>query len=225
MPWPELTIDWSKAALVMIDCQNYACNSTCGLEQMIIEQHPQVASYYVPRLSQVTLPNMRRLLAAFRDSHREVIYTRLGPWLPDGRDMIARRRRRDAASVTASGVPQLWGRGTFEYEIIDALRPGAGELVVDKNCSSPFNGTGIDQMLRNMQLETLVVTGIATDMCVESTARDAGDRGYNVVVVEDATATFFAEHHYAALSALARVYAQVWDTQHVLRALSAYFLT
>jgi len=74
--------------------------------------------------------------------------------------------------------------------------------------------------VRNMGLETLVVTGMATDMCVETTARDAADRGYNVIVVEDAVATFFAEHHRAALSALARVYAQVWSTDRVLSALA-----
>ena len=60
------------------------------------------------------------------------------------------------------------------------------------------------------------MVGMATDMCVETTARDAADRGYNVIVVEDATATFFEHHHRAALSALARVYTQVWDTQRVL---------
>jgi nicotinamidase-related amidase len=53
-------------------------------------------------------------------------------------------------------------------------------------------------------------------MCVETTARDAADRGYNVIVVEDAVATFFAEHHRAALSALSRVYTKVWSTDQVL---------
>ncbi len=93
------------------------------------------------------------------------------------------------------------------------------ELVIDKNASSPFNGTGIDQLLRNMDLETLVMAGMATDMCGECTARDAADRGYNVIVVEDAVATFFPEHHRASLSALARVYAQVWSASRVLNAL------
>ena len=91
-----------------------------------------------------------------------------------------------------------------------------GGLVIDKNASSPFNGTGIDQLLRNLGIETLVMTGMATDMCVETTARDAADRGYNVIVVEDAVATFFPQHHHAALSALARVYTQVWRTDRVL---------
>ena len=66
----------------------------------------------------------------------------------------------------------------------------------------------------------LVLAGMATDMCVETTARDAADRGFNVIVVEDATATFFEHHHRAALSGFARVFGQVWDTEHVLSALT-----
>ena len=62
---------------------------------------------------------------------------------------------------------------------------------------------------------------MATDMCVETTARDAADRGFNVIVVEDATATFFEHHHRAALSGFARVFGQVWDTDAVLAALDA----
>ena len=79
--------------------------------------------------------------------------------------------------------------------------------------------SAIDQLLRNMSIDTVVMTGMATDMCVETTSRDAADRGYNVVVVEDATATFVEEHHLAALSSLARVFAQIWDTERVMAAL------
>ena len=64
-----------------------------------------------------------------------------------------------------------------------------------------------------------MLVGIATDMCVETTARDAADRGFNVILVEDATATFFEHHHRAALSGVARVFGQVWDTERVLAAL------
>ena len=67
-----------------------------------------------------------------------------------------------------------------------------------------------------MGLETLVLAGIATDMCVETTARDAADRGFNVILAEDATATFFEHHHRSALSGFARVFGQVWESFGVL---------
>ena len=103
--------------------------------------------------------------------------------------------------------------------MVSELAPLANELIVDKNASGTFNSTGIDQLLRNLGLETLIVTGMATDICVKTTARDAADRGYNMIVVEDAAATFVAEHHRAALSAMARVYTQVWSTDQVLQSI------
>ena len=133
--------------------------------------------------------------------------------------MIERRRRRDVDALAATDVPALWHRGTFEHELIEQLQPRPDELVVDKNTSSAFNSTGIEWLLRNMGIETLVVVGMATDMCVETTARDAADRGFDVVVVEDATATFFEHHHRAALSGFARVFGQVWQTDEVIAAL------
>ncbi|HIF32451.1 MAG: isochorismatase family cysteine hydrolase [Pirellulaceae bacterium] len=215
MPWPSFDVDWSRSGLVVIDYQNYSSNPDCGVAQMIASRYPDVAQYYLPRIRE-TLANTRRLLDAYRRMKREVVFTRHGSLLSDGRDMIDRRQYRDTQSRELTDRPTLWRRGSREHEIVAELRPTDDELVIDKNASSPFNGTGIDQLLRNMNLETLVIAGMATDMCVETTARDAADRGYNVIVVEDAVATFFAEHHRAALSALSRVYTKVWSTDQVL---------
>ncbi len=183
---------------------------------MLSERHPEIAGYYLPRVTDTVVPNARRLLEAFRAADRRVVFTRHGPLLADGSDMVARRRRRDRESLASTGTPALWHRGTFEHEVVAALAPAAGELVIDKNTSSAFSSTGIEWLLRNMDVETLVLVGMATDMCVETTARDAADRGFNVILVEDATATFFEHHHRAALSGFARVFGQVWDTERVL---------
>jgi biuret amidohydrolase len=219
-PWPALDADWSRAALVVIDLQNYGCNPEAGTGAMLRERHPEIAAYYLPRMAGTVLPTARRLLDAFRASGRPVVFTRHGPLLPDGSDMIERRRRRDADAIAATDVPNLWHRGTFEHEIVAGLAPLPGELVVDKNTSSAFNSTGIEWLLRNMGVQLLVVCGMATDMCVETTARDAADRGFDVIVVEDATATYVEEHHVAALSGFARVFGQVWSSARVLAGLA-----
>ena len=221
MPWPQFEVDWSRAALVIVDMQNYGCNPDAGLGPMLSERYPEIATYYVRRVTEIAVPNAQRLLEGFRAAGRRVVFTRHGPLLADGSDMIARRRRRDVDSVASTGAPALWHRGTFEHEVIAALAPADGELVIDKNTSSAFNSTGFEWLLRNLEVETLVLAGMATDMCVETTARDAADRGFNVVVAEDATATFFEHHHRAALSGFARVFGQVWDTARVLAALDA----
>ncbi len=155
MPWPAFDVDWSKAGLLIIDFQNYGSNRECGVARMLCEQYPDVADYYIPRL-QSSITNTRRLLDRFRASGREVVYTRHGPLLRDGRDMIQRRRRRDTDAIAQTARPTLWSRGSFEHEIVSELAPQADELVLDKNASSAFNGTGIDQLLRNLGLETLV---------------------------------------------------------------------
>jgi len=221
MPWPRFEVDWKRAALVVIDMQNYGCNPDVGLAQMLLQRYPEISRYYVPRLTQTTVPNARRLLDAFREAQSRVLFTRHGPLLADGSDMIARRRRRDVESLATNDTPALWHRGTFEHDVIATLEPRPDELMTDKNTSSAFNSTGIEWLLRNMRVETLVVCGVATDMCVETTARDAADRGFDVIVVEDATATFFEHHHRAALSGFARVFGQVWDTAGVVAALDA----
>jgi nicotinamidase-related amidase len=216
MPWPAFQVDWDRAALLVIDVQNYGCSADAGLGPMLRERHPEIAGYYLPRVTETVVPNVARLLEAFRAAGRRVVFTRHGPLLPDGSDMAARRRRRDADALARTRRPALWSRGTFEHEVVAALEPAEDELVIDKNTSSAFNSTGIESLLRNMAVETLVVVGMATDMCVETTARDAADRGFNVILVEDATATFFEHHHRAALSGFARVFGQVWDTERVL---------
>ena len=218
MPWPSFEVDWKKSALIVIDMQNYGCNPDAGVAQTLSLRYPEIAGYYVPRLMDTVIPTAKRLLTAFRRAGRRVLYTRHGPLLPDGSDMILRRRRRDTDSVTTTNTPTLWSKGSFEHEVIAALKPAEGELVVDKNTSSAFNSTGIEWMLRNMGVETLVVAGMATDMCVETTARDAADRGFNVIIAEDAAATFFEHHHRAALSGFARVFGQVWNSADVIAA-------
>lgn len=220
MPWPRLPADWKRAALLIVDMQNYGCNPAAGVARMLSTRHPDIAAYYIPRLVDVVIPNASRLRRAFRAAGLPVLYTRHGPLLADGSDMIARRRRRDRDSVSTTDTPTLWHRGTFEHEVIAALAPAADELVIDKNTSSAFNSTGIEWLLRNLGIDTLFVVGMATDMCVETTARDAADRGFDVAIVEDAAATFFAQHHAAALSGFARVFGEVLSTDAVLAMLA-----
>lgn len=221
MPWPSFEVDWRRAGLLLVDLQNYGCNPAMGIAAMLAERYPAIAAYYLPRLSGTVIPAARRLLGAFRARGLPVLFTRHGPLLPDGRDLIARRRRRDAEAVPLTGAPTLWSRGTIEHAVIAELEPRPGELVIDKNTSGAFNSTGIDAYLRNLGIETLVVGGMATEMCVETTARDAADRGWNVILVEDACLTFRPEDHRASLSAMARVFAQVRASEAVLAALEA----
>ena len=65
-PWPAFEVDWKRAALVVIDMQNYGCNPGAGLGPMLAERYPEIARYYFPRVSETVVPNARRLLEGFR---------------------------------------------------------------------------------------------------------------------------------------------------------------
>ena len=65
-PWPAFDADWSRAALLVVDMQNYGCNPDVGLGEMLSRFHPETARYYLPRLTETVIPNVERLVAAFR---------------------------------------------------------------------------------------------------------------------------------------------------------------
>lgn len=90
-------------------------------------------------------------------------------------------------------------KGSWGHQIIDALAPQPGEAVIDKGRSSSFIGTSLDMTLRSNRIQTVVVTGMATHACVESTARDAGFFDYYVVVVRDGVADYRDDLHQASL--------------------------
>jgi nicotinamidase-related amidase len=99
------------------------------------------------------------------------------------------------------------------------IGPRPGDIVVGKPRWGAFHGTDLDASLRSRGVETVLVAGIATDIGVEATARQAYDAGYHVVVVEDATAAFTADAHEAALRHTFPVIGRVRSTGEVLAAL------
>lgn len=94
--------------------------------------------------------------------------------------------------------------GTWGTQVHDAVKPEDGEPIVVKHRISPFHGTSLDLRLRSRRIDTLLVTGVSTDLVVLATARDGHDRDYRVRVLADATAAANAELHDAALTVIAR---------------------
>lgn len=219
LPYPRFEVRAEAAALLVIDMQNYAVRPDMGYGPILQRRAPQLAAYYYPRLRETVIPNNQKLLRGFRGHSLRVVFTRVGPQLADGSDLIPRRRQRDRDQRAEEGAPTLWPVGTPEHAIIDELSPQPGEYVFDKNTAGAFNSTAIEAILRNMGVESLFVTGVATEMCVETTARDASDRGFNVVLVEDGIATFEPLSHLASLYNFAKSYGMVRSADEVLDSL------
>ena len=172
LPLPHFPLEPHRTALVVVDMQNFCAHRDFGLGRSLVRSFPEAAAYYLGRL-EIVIPNILRILECFRLHGWRVIFTTFGPELPDGADLPWYRRRPPTGARAYNNFP----RGTPEHRILDVLAPLNHEMVINKTTSSPFTSTGIDQALRHLEVECLVFTGAATDVCVESTARDAADRG------------------------------------------------
>ena len=117
---------------------------------------------------------------------------------------------------SSSGEPQDVSRGTHNFEIRDALAPLPGELTIDKNSSGAFNSSALDHYLHALEVHNVVMCGSATSHCVETTARGAADRGYNVILAEDACADHDDRHHRTTMHTFGRVFGAVKTTAQVI---------
>ncbi len=91
-------------------------------------------------------------------------------------------------------------RGTWGAAPVDGMEPKDGDFVIEKSRMSAFNGTQLDTLLRGLGIETIIVTGVWTNMAVEHTCRDGADNGYNVIIATDGTSTISEEWQEAALN-------------------------
>jgi biuret amidohydrolase len=144
----------------------------------------------------------RAVLAAARELGLLVIHTREGhrPDLSDAPRLKVER----GDPATRIGAPGPMGRilvrGEPGHDIIAELYPRAGEPVIDKPGKGAFYQTDLDLMLRNRGIETLLVGGVTTEVCVNTTVREANDRGYRCIVLADCCASYFPEFHAMGLA-------------------------
>lgn len=218
--WPFPPIDvplrLSTTALLVIDMQHFDVSREYGVGPTMFERAPRLAEYYFGRVEHVVVPNIARLLDAFRAARARVIYITFGAELDDLADMPATSRARSRKREAAVGRPTFYPRSSFECQIVPSLAPLKGELVVNKTSLGAFNSTVLESTLRNLGIETLVITGVVTTACIETTARDAADRGFNVIVVDDGCAAWDEESHRATLRAFSRHFGRVETVKRLL---------
>ena len=142
-----------------------------------------------------TINPIRRLLEKARAAGLSIIHTREGH-RPDLADLPPAKKTRGRLA-TGIGDPGPMGRilvrGEAGHDIIPELYPLPGEPVVDKPGKGAFFATDLDAMLKNRGIAQLIVCGVTTEVCVNTTVREANDRGYDCLVVADCVGSYFPE--------------------------------
>ena len=175
----------AKTALLIIDMQRDFLEPG-GFGEMLGND--------VSQLRRTIEPN-KRLLAAWRESGLQVIHTREGH-RPDMADLPPAKkiRGRSATSIGDAGpMGRILIRGEAGHDIIPELYPQAGEPVIDKPGKGAFWSTDLHAIMQHKGIQHLVVTGVTTEVCVNTTVREANDRGYDCLVPEDCVGSYYPE--------------------------------
>ena len=147
------------------------------------------------------IPTVADLLALFRRHKWPVLHTREAH-LPDLSDCPPSKRLRGNAPQRIGDpgpMGRLLVRGESGSAIVEALAPAPGEIVIDKPGKGMFWNTGIGEILKDLGVTHLVFAGVTTEVCVQTSMREANDRGYECLLVEDATESYFAQFKAAAI--------------------------
>lgn len=214
-----LELPLGATALLVIDVQQYFMQPDGRLAKLGNAIAPAAAESYQKRVATQVLPNVERLVNAFRDTDRPLFFTGVGTRTGDGTDLSGCLRAFDEISRGAVGSSMFPHVNDADWQIHDAVAPSADETVLQKTTTDPFVSTELEQTLRGHGVTTVVVCGVLTDACVSSTARGAADRNFDTIVVEDACATMSEALHRSALEIIGLTFGRVATTGEILAAL------
>ena len=204
----ERKVDPLHAALIVVDVQNDFCAKGGMLDREGFDM----------RMLQAIVPNLTNFIGKAREIGLTIIYIQTihnseNNWYLSDVWLEQAKRTRKGAYIEYPGCAQnSWGA-----EFYQGIKPLAGEITVNKHNFSAFVDTDLNLILRSKGIRTLIMSGVATNVCVESTARDGFMKDYYIIFLKDCTATFSEEMHNNTLKNIDLFFGEVVSTSDVLK--------
>lgn len=206
----DLKLDLKKTALMVVDMQKFFLAKD-GTDARMFREAGQWDKWkpYFDLIEDVTVPNNKRLIDCCRKNGVEVTYGRIACLKDNGSD-------RCLVQSTVGWNNILLPISNPEVAMMDEIAPVGDEIVVNKTTDSVSLGTNYSELMRNMGIDTIIVTGVVTDQCVAGTVRVLADHGFRVICVEDCCAAPDRELHDMELKIMNIVYCNVLECDEVI---------
>ena len=210
----EYTFDPEKTALLVIDMQRDFCEHG-GFGEMLGNDISEVTAI---------IPQVGKVIDHCRSLGVPVIYTKEGhlPDLSDCPPSKLRRSKKQGAGIGDMGpMGRIMIQGEPGNDIVPELYPKEEDIVIHKCGKGSFYKTALEDILQEKGIESLIVTGVTTHVCVQTTIREANDRGYECLLIKDASAAYDRADHLASLQMITQqgaIFGWTADTKSLLKA-------
>lgn len=197
----ELDLKNIETGLLVIDMQHGFLSDSGGMARL----------GYDYKALRTAIPGCEKLVYSARKSSIPIFFTKY-VYEPDFRDGGVQ------VEEISTGIKdsKLCVAGSKDAEIIESLMPNKNEVIIEKNRPSSFYSTRLESYLRAQKIKTLVICGVTTNICVESTARDAAQKDYKTYVVKDSVAEVDQFRHEVSLKAMQHMFAKIVTVEEVV---------